>query len=140
LNRENPHIAVVAAVIVADGRVLCVRKGVGRYSYTSNKYEFPGGKIETGETKEQALTREISEELNIRIDILRHLITVNHHYPDFSITLYSYICTIAEGEIVLNEHKEHKWLLPKDLSSVIWAEADRDIVSTLSEIEHTNLI
>ena len=131
VEKNRPSIDVVAAVIVAEGEIFCVKRGTGKHSYTSDKYEFPGGKVEEGETREQALKREILEELNIRIDIQKHLITVYHEYPDFSITLHAFICEIGHGSIVLNEHKEYKWLLPEQLHSVEWAAADKEIILTL---------
>jgi ADP-ribose pyrophosphatase len=136
MKKNKPHIDVVAAVIVAEERILCVKRGEGKHSYTSDRYEFPGGKVEEGETREQALEREISEELGIGIEISRHLITVYHNYPDFSITLHAFICKIRNGDIVLNEHKEYKWLLPEQLQNIEWAAADKEIVETISKIVH----
>ena len=124
-------IDVVAAVIVNEGRIFCAKKESSKYNYIRGKYEFPGGKVEEGETHEQALEREILEELNIRIDIQKHLMTVHHEYPDFSITLHAFICEIGHGSIVLNEHKEYKWLLPEQLQSVEWAAADKEVILTL---------
>jgi len=131
VEETGSDIDVVAAVIVSEGRILCVKRGTGKYSYTSDRYEFPGGKVEEGETHEQALKREISEELNINIEILKYLTTVHHHYPDFSIILHAFICEIGHGNIVLNEHKEYKWLLPEQLQCVEWAAADKEIILRL---------
>ena len=131
VEKNRPSIDVVAAVIVKEGKIFCAKRENSRYSYIYGKYEFPGGKVEEGETHEQALKREISEELNINIEILKYLTTVHHHYPDFSIILHAFICEIGHGNIVLNEHKEYKWLLPEQLQSVEWAAADKEIILRL---------
>ena len=129
-------IDVVAAIIVDGDRVLCVRRGKGKHDYTSCKYEFPGGKIESGESREEALVREISEELSIGIEVERFFMSTTHSYSDFTITLHSFVCKIAQGEITLSEHTEYKWLLPQELKSVAWTDADKEIVEALSAYPH----
>jgi len=138
-NKEkSSHIEVVAAIIVTGERILCVKRGKGKHDYTSHRYEFPGGKVEEGETHEQALKREISEELSIGIEVERFFISTTHSYPDFTITLYAFICKISQGEITLSEHTEHRWLLPEELKSVVWTDADKEIVEALSKIQTNN--
>ncbi len=125
------HYEVVAAIIMDDEKVLCVQRNHGEYDYISLKYEFPGGKIESDETKEQALERELLEELDINVEIEREFLTVNHQYPDFSITMHSFICNALNLDLNLKEHIAFKWLNPEKLSTLDWAEADLPIVSKL---------
>lgn len=122
---------VVAAVITHNGKYLCMQKGKTRYDYTSNKYEFPGGKVESGETEPQALARELLEEMDYQIRIERHLVTVHHEYPDFGITLSAYLCSVSTDRFRMNEHVGYKWLDAADLRSLDWAAADVGIVDAL---------
>ena len=125
-------LSVVAAVILHQGKYLCALKGEHKYSYLSNKYEFPGGKIEFNETAEQALIREIHEELNLAIDVKSYLLTVEHSYIDFQIELATYLCepTIID-ELVIHEHKDIKWCHIDELEQLDWAAADLPIVQYL---------
>ena len=84
---QRKHYHVVAAVIEVDGKVLCMQRGVTRYPYTSHLWEFPGGKIEPGETPQQALHRELIEEMDLDVEVHERLAVVTHDYPDFTITL-----------------------------------------------------
>lgn len=125
------HIEVVAAVIIADQKILCVQRGATRYDYTSYKYEFPGGKVEKGETPEAALLREIQEELHLDINIQRPFLAVEYAYPHFSIRLHSYLCTCAGTRLTLTEHIDAKWM-PVDLIATLdWAEADIAVVDKI---------
>lgn len=124
-------IEVVAAVIVHEHRYLCVQRGWSKYDYISKKYEFPGGKIEQGEMPQQALIREIMEELSLEINVGELLISVNHQYPDFTIIMHAYLCGCKDVSLVLKEHLDSKWLLKDELLSLDWAAADVPIVHQL---------
>lgn len=122
------QIEVVAAVIIQDGKILAAQKGQAKYDYVSYKWEFPGGKVEAGETLKQAITREILEELNIRIIPQKLLITINHQYPDFFLTMHCFICDYQSGKIQLTEHIDVKWLSKNELNNLDWADADKPIL------------
>jgi 8-oxo-dGTP diphosphatase len=124
-------VEVVAAVIIHDDKILCVQRGVNKYDYISMKYEFPGGKLEKGETKIDCIKREILEELNMKIEVKYEFLTVKHEYPDFMIEMHSFICNVRTNELVLTEHIDFKWLDKKDLNKLDWAEADMPIVNKL---------
>jgi len=124
-------IEVVAAVIVHEHRYLCVQRGWSKYDYISKKYEFPGGKIEQGELPQQALKREIMEELSLDVNVGELLVSVNHQYPDFTIIMHAYICGCKDVSLVLKEHLDSKWLLKDELLSLDWAAADVPIVHQL---------
>ena len=125
------HIEVVAAVIYKDNKILCVKRGSHKFDYISLKFEFPGGKIEIGETKEEALLREIKEELDMNIEIQKEFLTVFFEYPDFKITMHSFICRCKSEVFCLKEHVEFRWLLKTELSGLDWAAADIPIVEKL---------
>lgn len=124
-------VEVVAAVIFREGKVLCVQRPENAREYISMKWEFPGGKIEVGESREDALVREIHEELAVDINGLQYLMTVEHSYPDFHLTMYPYACILTEGEVELREHVSLKWLNVAELSSLDWAAADLPVVELL---------
>jgi len=127
------HYKVVAAVIVDKGKYLCLQRGKTKFTYTTNKWEFPGGKVEVGETEPKALKREILEEMDYPIEVNEHLITVEYRYPDFSIALSAYICTPLNGSFILNEHQNYKWLEMQELDSLDWAAADIEIVNEIKK-------
>jgi len=128
------HLDVVAAILIHDGRILCMQRGEGKYAYVSNKYEFPGGKIEPGETKHAALERELREEMAINITIKESDIymTLHHEYPDFTLTMHTFKCNMDDPHFVMKEHKDAKWLLPSELKQLDWAPADKPIVQNLA--------
>lgn len=124
-------IEVVAGIIFCGDDILSVQRPKNKLQYISEKFEFPGGKVEEGETKEEALHRELLEELNLLIKIKSFLMTVVHLYPDFELTMHSYICEVDSKEITLNEHIDKKWLKVNELNQLDWAAADIPIVEKL---------
>lgn len=119
---SKPHYEVVCAVIIKDDLVFCTRRdGKGE---CANKWEFPGGKIEPGETKEEALLREIKEELNSDIKIKKFLTTINHEYNTFNLTMHVYICELINDNPVLMVHTESIWCEKDNLKTLDFAEAD----------------
>ena len=124
-------IEVVAGVIFWGNQILCVQRPKNKLQYISEKFEFPGGKIELGETKEEALHRELMEELNLLIKINSFFMTVVHEYPDFELTMHSFICEVDSKELKLNEHIDKKWLKINELNTLDWAAADIPIVEKL---------
>ncbi len=123
-------IEVVAAIIKKDNKILCTQRADdGRF--LSLKWEFPGGKIEANETHQEALKREIQEELKLDIDVLDFVITVDHTYPHFRLMMHAYLCEMKNDHFTLEEHNNFKWLLEKDLNELDWAEADKPIVEKL---------
>lgn len=125
------RIEVVAGVIYFQNQILCVQRPKNKLHYISEKFEFPGGKLEEGETKEEALRRELLEELDIKIDIKSLFLTVVHCYPDFELTMHSFICEVETKELTLNEHIDQKWLTLNELKKLDWAAADIPIVDKL---------
>lgn len=118
-------VNVVAAVIVNDGRVYATERGYGEFK---GGWEFPGGKIEKGETPEAALKREIEEELATEISVGQYLGTVEYDYPLFHLSMRCYICTVISGHLTLLEHMAARWLDRAHLYDVAWLPADRTIV------------
>ncbi len=125
-------IEVVAGVIRFENQYLCVQRGASKYEYIHHKYEFPGGKIEEGESEEQALRRELKEELEIEIkSIIKKLSIVDHQYPDFRLIMHPYLCEPMSNNIQLKEHIDFKWLSKNELQKLDWAAADLPIVKEL---------
>ena len=123
------HIEVVAAIIHEDGKILATQRGSGDFA---GMWEFPGGKIEPGETPEQALVREIQEELEVEIVPEEFLVTVEHTYPTFHLTMHCFMASTASGApIHLLEHSAAKWTSPAELDSVNWLPADVKVVEAL---------
>ncbi len=114
-------VEVVGAVIVQNGTVYCTQRGSGPLA---GKWEFPGGKLELGESPEQALAREIDEELNCQVDVGDRIVTTTYEYTFATVVLTTYYCTLRSGTPTLSEHQEHVWLPPEALTSLDWAPAD----------------
>lgn len=124
---------VVAAAIFRENRVLCVQRSKHTKECKSLKWEFPGGKVEVGESPEEALVREIREELSVDIEVSEFLMTVEHTYPDFHLTMHVFKCVLDQGEITLNEHVALKWLSLDELDQLDWAAADIPVVEYLMQ-------
>lgn len=123
------QIEVVAAIIHDDeGRIFATQRGYGDFK---DYWEFPGGKMETGETPEEALKREIWEELETRIVVEKLVKTVEWDYPQFHLTLHCYWCQVESGHLELKEHEAARWLANEELESVEWLPADRDLIREL---------
>lgn len=127
------HYHVVAAIIQHKGKILCTQKGPGKYDYISYKYEFPGGKVEVGETVQAALHREIKEEIRLDIAVGERYKTIEHQYPHFNITLEAFLCSASDiSPLQLTEHINHQWRSPNELPLLDWAAADLPIVAALA--------
>ena len=124
------EITVVAAIIQKENKILATKRGYGEFI---NMWEFPGGKIESGETKEQALVREIKEELNIEISVDKFAIDIEYQYPNFYLFMSCFMCSIKEGSIELLEHNDGKWITKEELNTLNWLPADIDAVNYLKE-------
>lgn len=122
------QIEVVAAIIHHDGAYFATQRGYGEFE---GMWEFPGGKIEPGESREDALKREIQEELGVDIYMKELLCTTEYDYPTFHLTMHCYLCSVASGEIELREHKSAQWLTAEALESVEWLPADKEIIAKL---------
>lgn len=126
------QITTVAGIIENEnGEILCTKRDVGKYEYVSLKWEFPGGKIEEGETEKQTLQRELSEELDIKVEIGDFFYQEEHDYPDFHLSMAIYECKFPEQKISMNVHKEIEWVKPEDIMKFDWAEADRPVAMTI---------
>lgn len=129
-------IEVVAAIISFEGKILCVQRNINKYDYISKKFEFPGGKLELYETLENALIREIKEELKMDIIVKDKFLTVKHDYPDFILTMHSFLCDAVDGKFTLTEHISYQWLAINNLKGLDWAAADLPIVEKLIDQEN----
>jgi len=127
------RIEVVAAVIQHQNKILAVQRGPAKFAYISEKWEFPGGKMEAEETEEQTIILEIREELNMQIAVKAKLLTVEHTYPDFHLTMHTYLCETKQSEPTLTEHIDFKWLSLAELEVLDWAGADVPIVEVLKQ-------
>lgn len=121
-------IEVAAAIITHNGRVFATQRGYGEFK---DGWEFPGGKMEPGETPQQALVREIQEELDTEIEVGELVETVEYDYPGFHLTMHCFLCTIRSGDLVLKEHEAARWLTREELDDVDWLPADVKVVEKL---------
>ena len=121
-------VEVVAAIIFRDGELFATQRGYGEWK---DWWEFPGGKMEAGESSEDALKREIREELSTDICIEEFLCTVEYDYPKFHLTMHCYLCSLMTDSLHLNEHEAAKWLTKDELNSVKWLPADVELISHL---------
>ncbi len=121
-------IRVVAAIIIEKEKVFATQRGYGEFK---DGWEFPGGKIELGETPETAIVREIKEELDTEIEVVKLLDTVEYDYPQFHLSMDCFICKIKSGDLVLKEHEAAKWLTKENLDSVDWLPADLSLIEKI---------
>lgn len=125
------QIEVVAAIIHDDeGRIFATQRGYGDWK---DWWEFPGGKMEAGETREEALLREIREELETSIVVERHVQTVEWDYPAFHLTMHCFLCHVESGTLTLKEHEAARWLAKEELDCVRWLPADMQIIEKLKQ-------
>ncbi len=124
-------IHVVAAVIRdREGRIFATQRGYGPYK---DGWEFPGGKIEAGETPEEALKREIREELDAEIEVGESAGRIEYDYPEFHLSMDCFFCVLLSGTLILKEHEAAKWLRPEELDSVAWLPADLSLIERLKK-------
>ena len=126
------HIHVACAIIEKSGKILCAQRSASMS--LPFKWEFPGGKIDRGESPEDCLRRELIEEMGISIRVGKSLPPSTHQYPTFSVTLYPFICLIEAGEIILHEHDDIAWLPPKQLNTLDWAKADLPVIESYLDV------
>lgn len=124
------QIEVVAAIIRKDGRIFATQRGYGEFK---DWWEFPGGKIEAGETPEEALKREIREELSTEIKVDVFLCTVEYDYPQFHLKMHCFLCSLLTEALHLNEHEAARWLRKDELESVKWLPADLEIIGLIKD-------
>ena len=130
---EKKHIQVAGALLFENGKIFATKRGDSPYPYVAHKYEFPGGKIEKGERGEDAVKRELKEELNMDVTVGGLYACHTFEYPDFIITLSIYECE-KQSDFSLNEHESYAWIAPKDLDENEWAPADADILGSLKRV------
>lgn len=124
-------IKVVAAVIKSNDEIFVTQRGYGEFK---DGWEFPGGKVEKGETKEEALIREIKEELDTVIKVDSYLDTIEYDYPDFHLSMDCFVCSIVEGHLVLKEHEDSKWIKKEEIDTLNWLPADLIILDKVKEM------
>ena len=130
MQTTRKHIEVAAAIITDHGQIFATQRGYGEFK---DGWEFPGGKIEHGETPKQAVIREVREELDTEIEVGELFDTVEYDYPDFHLTMYCFICTVKSGDLVLKEHEAARWLTRETLHSVEWLPADIELIEKLKK-------
>ncbi len=123
------EVKVVAAIIKNNDKIFATQRGYGEFK---DGWEFPGGKVEDGETNEQALVREIQEELDTTICVDKYVDTIEYDYPTFHLSMACYMCSIKSGNLMLKEHEAAKWLTKEELNSVDWLPADVTIIDKVA--------
>lgn len=123
-------VKVVAAIIIHQGKVFATQRGYGEFK---DGWEFPGGKIEAGETPQAALIREIREELDTEIQVDELLDTVEYDYPSFHLSMDCFFCSVISGNLVLKEHEAAAWLGKNELDTVAWLPADAGLIEKVRE-------
>lgn len=125
------RIEVVAAIIRHGDKIFATQRGYGEFK---GGWEFPGGKMEEGETPEEALVREIKEELDTDINVGELIHTVEYDYPNFHLTMHCFICTVKSGKLVLKEHADSRWLTKNSIDNVEWLPADEGLIEIIKEL------
>ena len=121
----------MAAIIIKDQKIFATQRGYGEFK---NGWEFPGGKIESGESPEHALEREIREELDAKIRVGELFDTIEYDYPNFHLSMKCFLCSLISDQLTLREHEAAKWLTKENLSSVEWLPADITIIDKLKSL------
>ena len=129
-DKRVKSIRVSAAVIHRDGKIFATKRGYGEYK---GKWEFPGGKREEGESGEEALYREIREELDSKVKIERLICTTDYDYPTFHLTMYVYLSTLIEGKLTLLEHEDAKWVSLDSIDDLDWLPADWSVIDEIKK-------
>ena len=130
---EKKHVKVAAALLFENGKIFATKRGDSPYPYVAHKFEFPGGKIENGERGEDAVKRELKEELDLEVEVGGLYACHTFEYPDFIITLSVYECEM-KSQFILKEHESYAWIAPADLKEEEWAPADADILGSLKRV------
>lgn len=131
MKTKSKCVAVVAAVIKEGNKYLCMQRCRSGYEYMAERWEFPGGKVDSGENEYEALLREIKEEMDWDIFIGKKLVTIEHEYPDFIVRISAYLCKAGDGEFKLLEHLDYQWLTKEELGRLNWVDADKRIIEIL---------
>ena len=126
------QIEVVAAIIRKENKIFATQRGYGEWK---DWWEFPGGKMEAGETAEEALKREIREELSTEISLGKLLCTVEYDYPKFHLTMHCYLCSLQTEALHLNEHEAARWLTKEELGSIRWLPADWEVIDKIKSFQ-----
>lgn len=130
------QVTTVGGVIYNEkGQILCTQREASKYDYISYKWEFPGGKLEEGETNEQALVRELMEELELTVKDLQFFYQVEHDYKDFHLSMAVFKCKTNQKELSVNVHKGIKWLFPNEMGELDWAAADEPVMQKVMKEE-----
>ena len=134
MEKKMEAVRVVAAVVKDGEKYLCMQRLRSHQSYNSERWEFPGGKVEKNETEHEALLREINEEMLWDIYVGKKLGTIEHEYPDFNISLTAYLCKPGDGDFTLLYHLDAKWLTLDEMDSLNWSEADRKAIELIKKM------